>query len=375
MTIIPHRDAFFRLPDCRHFPKLCVKYALFSVLALSLLFARASVRAQAVRDSTGFDAGRGPVSIRNMRPYNLLFLQFTPESGDTLPARANRYDLQLDIANNLLNPAQTHGLQVLEDNEVQRLEFSWRHGTGHGGEIGVFVPIIWRNGGFLDPILSGYHSLFGLPGNADDDPSGRDSHRKYQSILQIIDANGKVLVDKGNAFGPGEVSVTWKQPLIRPSRRSSLAWRAGVKLPTGNPTLLLGSGAFDAGISLDARYSIGRDFNLYVNYGGILTGRTGRVPHSERGLWQGLLGVEYHPNHRDRFIAQVDGGNPTVRTGNEFADRANVTATFGYKRVLDRTTVLSLSFSENGDIHNYTLPALSNIGPDFTVHFGLEWQR
>jgi hypothetical protein len=51
------------------------------------------------------------------------------------------------------------------------------------------------------------------------------------------------------------------------------------------------------------------------------------------------------------------------------------TATFGYKRLLDRRRILTLSFSENGDIHNYSLPYFSNIGPDFTVSANLAWRR
>ena len=46
----------------------------------------------------------------------------------------------------------------------------------------------------MDGILSGYHRLVGLPGNGIDDPNGRDFYRKYQSVLQIVDASG------GNAF-------------------------------------------------------------------------------------------------------------------------------------------------------------------------------
>ncbi len=70
----------------------------------------------------------------------------------------------------------------------------------------------------------------------------------------------------------------------------------------------------------------------------------------------------------------MDGNTRVVRTGNRFADGWQSTATFGYHRVLDRHHLLTLSFSENGDIHNYTLPAFSNIGPDFSVSAGVQWR-
>ena len=90
-------------------------------------------------------------------------------------------------------------------------------------------------------------------------------------------------------------------------------------------------------------------------------------------MLQTLLGLEYRANNRDSFIIQIDGNNQTVRTGNRFADGSEVTASFGMKRVLDRHLVGFASFSEAGHIHNFTLPAFSNIGPAFTVSLGVSW--
>ncbi|MCW3095954.1 MAG: hypothetical protein JWL77_1572 [Chthonomonadaceae bacterium] len=331
--------------------------------------------AQGATDNPAYSEPLGPIPVRDRRPYNLLFLQFTPETGDVLRRHAERFDLQLDIANNLLIPSPTAGATVIEDNEVQRLGFTWRRGIGHGVEVGVESALLWRNGGFLDPLLSAYHSLFGLQGNGPDNPAGRDAYSKYRSLLLLQDPQGNTLVNQGNAFGLGETTLTVKRRLIPVQRRSALALRFALKLPTGNPTLLLGSGSVDAGLSLDYRYSIGRDIVLYANAGGALMGKAVRVPDAEPSMFQGFAGIEYHPNHRDSFVLQVDGSSLVVRTGNSVADRVATTATFGYKRLLDRSHTLTVSFSENGDIHNYSLPYFSNIGPDFTVTANLEWRR
>ena len=317
---------------------------------------------------------RAPISIRNAGPFNLLFLQFTPESPDVLPFLHQRYGVQFDIINNLLAPAASSSL-VLEDNEYQRVVFSWKKGLPHNSELSIFVPVLWRNGGILDGILSAWHKLFGISGNAADDPAGRGSHPKYISALKVVDSSGKTLVNQGNGFGFGDISVTYKHSILRPQKRSGLAWRMGIKIPTGNPVLLLGSGGFDVGVSLDARYSFGRDITLYANMGLVSQGSAGRTPHPEHGMFQGLLACEYHPNSRDSYILQVDANSQPVRTGNPFADRTPVTATFGYRRKLSRITTCFASFSENGDIHNYSLPAFSNIGPDFTISTGIEWRR
>jgi hypothetical protein len=316
----------------------------------------------------------GPIPIRDARPYNLLFLQFVPETADTLSRAHNRYDLQLDIINNTLIPDPKRGAKVVEDNEYQRLRFAWRHGIDDRTEVGVFVPLEWRDGGVLDEVIKAYHHLLGLKANADDVPLGRDHFPSYESKLELYDpVTGRALIKQGNAFGLGETTVTLKRRLTATSRRAALSARIGVKAPTGNPGLILGSGSFDEGLTLDGRYSVGREIVLHGSLGYVLLGRAGKVPGSRPNTVETLVAMEYRPNHRDSFIVQIDGNGQFVRTGNRFADRSNVTATFGYQRVFNRRMLGFLSFSEGGHIHNFTLPALSNVGPEFTLSSGLSW--
>ena len=105
-----------------------------------------------------------------------------------------------------------------------------------------------------------------------------------------------------------------------------------------------------------------------------MLGRAGKVPGSQPRMLEGMAGVEYRTNSRDDYVFQIDANSPPVRTGNWLADRAQVTATFGYRRHLNSRLSLYGSYSENGDIHNYTLPGFSNIGPDITFSIGLSWR-
>ena len=349
--------------------------AIGAFLLLGVSFSARGVSGQSSEttgDNPVYHTPRGPIAIRDMRPYNLLFLQFLPESGDTLRSGGTRFRLQLDVANNMLIPSPKQGATVVEDNEYQRVTFSWQHGLGRQTEIGVFLPLEWRNGGFTDGLIQAYHHLIGYAANQDDIPSGRDHYPNYRSKLQIGDAIGHLFVDQGNAFGFGETTITLKRGLIPVNRRSALALRLGVKLPTGNPNLLLGSGNLDAGLSLDARYSVGRDIILYGNAAGALLGHAYHLPGAQPSMAQGFGGLEYRPNNRDSFFLQIDSNSLSVRTGNHFADMVATAGTFGYKRVLDRHNVFIASFSENGGITNYSAPFIANIGPNiFTA--GLEW--
>jgi hypothetical protein len=318
-------------------------------------------------------AARGPVPIRNMRSSHLLFLQFTPELPDPLPKGKKHIRVQFDVANNMLAPARGGGSRVIEDHEVQRLTLAYRVGVNRNTEVGITVPVVWRNGGFLDDVLSWWHGVWGLAQNQDDNPAGRESFPRNASTWQVTDAAGS-RVNGGSAFGLGETTLTLKQAIAEPSPRGAASWRLGLKLPTGNSNLLLGSESADVGLSLDGRYAVGRDFTIYLGVGGAWLGPARQVRGGQRSLSQGFASVEYHPNSRDSFIFQIDGATAPLLTGNSFADGAQITSTFGYRRSLSRHAALTASFSENGDFHAYKVQSFSSVGPDFTASIGFEWR-
>ena len=75
-----------------------------------------------------------------------------------------------------------------------------------------------------------------------------------------------------------------------------------------------------SGLSLDVRYSLGRDVIAYVNLGGVSDGPRPHLPGAQSGMVQSLVALEYRPNNRDSYILQVDGSTRAVRAGNRFAD-------------------------------------------------------
>ena len=146
------------------------------LFALTCFAALLAGKAEAqVKENPLYLSPRGPIPIRNMRPCNLLFLQFLPDSGDALAAGKSRFRLQLDVANNMLIPRPRYGATVIEDNEYQRLSFEWRRGVGRGTEASVNVPILWRNGGFTDAMIQAYHDLIGFSARQPATPLGRSN--------------------------------------------------------------------------------------------------------------------------------------------------------------------------------------------------------
>ena len=107
----------------------------------------------------------------------------------------------------------------------------------------------------------------------------------------------------------------------------------------------------------------------------VLAAAATRVRNAKSKFYKAHTALEYNPNSMDSFVWQIDTGDVVVHTGSSVTDRAPVSATFGYKRRMKGDMVLTAAFSENGDYHPYSVPALGNIGPDFTATLALEWRR
>jgi len=339
--------------------------AMRAFLPLSLLLFPLCARAQS------FSNWSGPLPVQNQRPYQSAFLHFEPTSPDVLARGETSYALAFHVANDLLIPNPSNGSSVHEDFETGRAEFSYLRGIGKRWEIGAQSSFLVRDGGLLDGPISFYHRLFGLAGNGQDNPQGRDNIPRGQDILFFQDANGNG-VNQGGAFGLGDTTFQIRRELS--SGRFASALRVGVKIPTGNGHKILGSGGTDVGIGLDARHSFGSRFALFGDVGAFAYSSSS-IPNASKTGTQLGLGFELRAGHRDSFIAQIDAQSRTVRTGNGFADRIPVGASVGYKRRLSERQTAFVSFTENGDYVNYHAPYLSNIGPDLTLSAGLEWRR
>jgi hypothetical protein len=339
--------------------------AAFGLLALS-------VATPALGDDNGPKQFQGPADLRNQRPYQLLFFAFSPESAVSLPKDDTHLSAQLDIGNDLLIPFPSKGATVVEDTETQRLAVKERRGLANGWEYSISVPVIARNGGFLDKIVETYHQLIGLTHPTQDVITGRHDIPLYQSKLLVVNNDGRTLVDAGSAFGIGDLSGTVKRTLYK-SRWDSYALRGGVKLPTGNAGSLIGSGGADIGIDLDADVALTHRICLFTNLSHVWLQKDTQLGNlTAPDIYRYVFSVEYYANSRSSWLIQDDIGQAAIRTGNTFADNLQTTLSFVYKRKIGKHSAWTYAFTENGDIFQYRAAQLANIGPDVTVSAGWE---
>ena len=333
------------------------------VLVLLALSFASHARAQTLAD---FD---GPAPLRNQRPYQTLFLTFTPSDARALRRGQHRERLQLDIANTLLIPdPKLGGGNVLEDAETQTVTLSVRQGLGKGWEAGAALPVTDRDGGILDNLVRFYHEGVGLVKSSPDVFPGRPNIPSYRSIIRSQEAG----VDAGSAAGLGDLSLYAVRGLVSNDRRR-LSVRAGLKLPTGDADNLLGSGGTDYGLDVDGARLLSTRAALFGSVGYEKLGRATLVRSAALDSLSYSLGAEYRARPGLSYVLQTDGGSRVVRTGNRHADAEPSTLALSVRRGTGKR-IWTYSFTENGDIFGYKLPFVADIGPDVTFSAGLEWR-
>ncbi|GBC94590.1 hypothetical protein HRbin16_00374 [bacterium HR16] len=307
------------------------------------------------------DKWRAPLPVRNAEPLNTLFLQAPPASASVLPDNEVQIHLSLDVVNHLLFDKAGDN-RYEQDFEIQRLTATYARGIGSGMEIAVHIPLLARNGGFLDEAINTWHRWFGFKGG------GRASHRNYQ-VHEWIARGGRTLVLLDTpAIGVGDVVVEGRKRLGQ-SGRSFWAVRAMLKLPAGNAAQQFGSGAVDAGLGVICTYRSNSRLVWHGNLSVVWVGSPTRLDAPARNMVQWMLTAEYLFDARTSFVLQVDDNHTPVVVGVPYADGARRSLTVGLVREIRPGLCAEISLTEN------QFGWLARIAPDFHLHLGVRWYR
>lgn len=293
------------------FPRFAPRYALLS----SILWTGAiwpQEREAGVGDSAKptveNEAGvtdsswRRPLASRNQMPFSLLFVYLAPDRASSLPTGAVELELGLDYSN-IIQGQQSETERVRLDAEYLRTLVGLRRGFGRGVEIGVSLPFYVYYGGFLDPFINSFHKTFGFPNFL------RGQTPNGLVDLQYSRGGDGVLSSDRSFRAVGDLSFEVKKTLVA-RRNAALAVRGKVKLPTGNPDTLSGSGATDLGVGV-AFDRVGDRFGVYVNASYQFLGTTVRIP--TRDFFSVMAAVDWRFKPRLAAVLQVDDVGPPIR--------------------------------------------------------------
>jgi len=256
-----------------------------------------------------------PFYTVNQSPLVQIYGLPAADNAILLPKGKIRSMLSVDIANNFgvdQNPRE----QITLDGESYRVLLGFRYGVTKGIEAGIDIPYLDYNGGFLDEIVQGFHSMFGIT------EGGRDSAPRNRLLFQYT-RNGvdQFKITHANS-GIGDIRLLGGVQLYddaKPYPRA-LALRGSFKLPSGYSPEFQGSGSTDFALWLtgsdDYRLGSGH-FTLFGAAGGLAISRGDVLPAQQRNLVAfGTGGFGWSPNQSFAVKAQANAHTSFYKDSN-----------------------------------------------------------
>ena len=318
-----------------------------------------------------------PFPLRNQLPFNLLFLDQTPRGARVLEARRTRVAVHAAYESTFVASADLIALYrqddfatldgrvtlpILEgvaagtpgrtgfvlDGETLRTTVDFGIGLGRRFEIDLEVPFLLHTSGVLDRGIDRYHARLGLP------DGGRSAFARDRYVAAYVGDGAEVFFDgPAGGFHPGDVVLTGRAALLRQAaRRPDLAASLAVKLPTGDPRRLDGSGRADYGASIQISRVFGRT-TLHAGYQVTRVGQWALAPSLPLGDPRSLFGAcGVALTRRSTLIVQIlrSSGPFHYRPGNDLGRVAQEIAA-GFRTRTPRGHLFQWALIENLDQH------------------------
>jgi hypothetical protein len=270
-----------------------VRSVLLSLLTLGtgMMFAAAAVAAD--------DGFPRPLSIGNQSPVVGVY-GIPRAQGTTVPgAGETRWEASLNLTSHFQGSETPNG-SILFDGETARLAVRVRYGIDDKWSAGVELPWVHHGPGFLDQLIIDWHDLWGFP------QSGRDNAPTHR-IRYRYERGGDTLLDiDSSTGGVGDIILSAQRRLWRGGRNAG-SLHAELKLPTGDPDKLTGSGAPDAAVGVELSRQWRAGWYSMFRAGAAHLGEGDVLPDLQRA-WAayGGLDVVWRPIRALSFRVQYD---------------------------------------------------------------------
>ena len=277
----------------------------------------------------------GPFPIRNQFP---LYRVLNPPS---LEKASLEDSFSADFSYASVYTVQSSSAwSIAADMEVAELDFRFRKSFNDSFELGIDIPIISFNSGFMDSFLNDYHSAFGFP------DYGR-SERPLNTFLYEVRRNGVLIIKGDTGTGIGDIRLTAKKTLLK-SDSAAVTFFADLELPTGDASRGFGNGSLDAGAAILVEKRIGEKVMVYGNAGIVFPGklRAEETLKLNASPYAGL-GVEAAVWSHVSLLGQVMfQKSPFPKTGIGSLDRPSALLSLGGRYAWEKNS-LDFAFTED----------------------------
>lgn len=242
-----------------------------------------------------------PYAVTNLSPFGLLYGVPALGPARVLAPGVQHAELAAAAANSYAF-SDSGREDIFLDGETHRIALRLRGGLAAGYEWTLELPWVAHSGGQLDSFIIRWHDLFSLP------QGGRDrAERDRLRFSYRRDGLERVTLTEP-VSGPGDLRVGLGRSLSRDAHRP-LAVRVELKLPTGDPDRLTGSGAVDLALWLSAASFLPgtRSWSVYGGAGVAVLGPGDVLPELQhRSVPFASAGIGWRALPRLAFKVQVD---------------------------------------------------------------------
>jgi len=298
-----------------------------------------------------------PFYSRNQNPFVQIYGLPATEGGDLLPPQSLDTRLAMDFANNFTTSA-TASESIHLDGETWRTTLALRYGLRNDLEIGLDLPYVDHSGGIFDGLIEGWHDLWGLP------QGNRNQTQRGQLAYRYAENEGTKANVNAAGSGPGDLLLSLGVPLQQGTR--ALALRTTVKLPTGSPSELHGSGSTDFSLRIcgeDHQTLSPWDLTYFGNAGVLLMTKGDILPDRQRHVvWFGSAGFTWQPLTWLALKAQFDGHTPFYTSDLHELGSTSAQLVFGGTLALPEDLFVDIGMAED---------VIVDTAPDAVFHFML----
>jgi hypothetical protein len=287
----------------------------------------------------------GPLQVNNQFP---LFLSI---NSPYLETASSEHSLSASISHSsVFMMRDSREWSVHLDMEVTELTLRYRRDIPTLCELGIEVPLVSFNSGFMDNFLETYHKTFGFS------DYGR-SMRPSNEFLYEVRRNGNIVIKgEGGKINLGDIRLTAKKMILKSDPVVSI--RADLELPTGSSSKGYGNGSFDAGISVMIDKKVSETVMVYGNLGAVFPGDLkGHETIKLKSFLYGGAGLEAVLRKNLSLLGQVIFQNsPFPKTDIPSMDRISALLSLGVRYSADKD---SFEFSLTEDPNTAGAPDVS----------------
>lgn len=245
-----------------------------------------------------------PFYLNNQNPFIQIFGLPRPQPAELLNSNGLEQITSLDIVNNTVQGSNA-GEKLVLDGESYRLNLAYRYTYGET-EYAFQVPFVRHTSGRFDNFIRNWHHFFGM---------SNDEQRQFkanQLSYFYQDNSGQIInIDSAtSSIGDIQFSIAHELKEGDTPGAAKTVIRASLKLPTGNPDKLTGSGAPDLAVAIasqnDAllsRFNLG----LYGQAGVLWTGSSDLFSGLQRRTVAfGTAVINWYFSRHIEFRTQLD---------------------------------------------------------------------